>query len=366
MAIYGALKKLSGACCTAYCCCSIVAAILAIILGSIINPVKIPVVVEYTVDEIYNDSSYYNEVCWLTTHNSYAHPIPSESALNAALHLNLMPNQVLTIKEQLLYGVRSFMIDLHYDKQKNIIIAHEGVLFKQDPILFFQTIKEWLDNNPKSIITIHLESYVENYSKIFELLKKNTKSVHNKKSETMLEDYLLDLKPESRWPKLGEMRKTGKRLVIFSDKKSDVGYGIMHTDRYMETDYNLKRSPSCEMRMDNRAVKADLFVMNHFYALTVKLPIQDVPYSVILDEKFPYTDNPPINTPNDYNRIISRACECFGTTKKWPNFIAVDFVGIPVGKGELRAVMDVNSKKIDCSSLPNQKSFEPETKQTEL
>lgn len=66
----------------------------------------------------YQNERYYNDVCWLTSHNSFAYK-------NTSFKHQLFPNQIRSIKKQLLLGVRSFMIDLHYDNNE-VVIAHGG------------------------------------------------------------------------------------------------------------------------------------------------------------------------------------------------------------------------------------------------
>lgn len=73
------------------------------------------------------DNRYYNHICWLTSHNSFAYK--DDSFSSTLLH----PNQEKNIQEQLLYGVRSFMIDLHnkgmiHDFDEDIVLAHKNDL----------------------------------------------------------------------------------------------------------------------------------------------------------------------------------------------------------------------------------------------
>jgi len=281
-----------------------------------------------------SDTSYYTDVTWLTSHNSFAYK-------NGSFKKQLAPNQVLTIEQQLQVGVRSFMIDLHYDGSgKNVVIGHEDYLLFEQPFLpFLDTIRIWLDNNKNDIITIHLESYIRDHKKIMDILR-----------TANLDKYLFDLKTNAnRWPTIGEMKKTNKRLVIFSDKTQDTGFGIMSAYEYMETQYNLHEYPSCQMRTDRARGVASLFVFNHFYSI---LPIPNAfsflginrpNASYLLD----YLS--PIRKINNYNYMRDRICYCFhnGQTKnKWPNFVAVDFIGMQ--GDEAAIVSDINKGNIKC------------------
>lgn len=309
--------------------CGAMGLILSIVVGGVLYW-------WYGSSDVYKDSNYYNDVCWLTSHNSFAHPIPTQSTVDAMLSRNILPNQTLTIEQQLESGVRSFMIDLHLDGGGNIIIAHGGVLFKQPLSPFLDTIKNWLDNHSKDIITIHFESYVGDYTKLINTL-----------NSVGLAPYLFNLSSGTSWPTLGDMRKKNERLVIFSDNAKDVGHNIMFTKEYMETDYNLIRSPNCEMRYDKRAnpyaVPAPvLFVMNHFYPLT----IISGSYGINFDDKFPYITGSFIKSINKYEDMLSRVCSCFKQFNKWPNFVTVDFVA--ASGQESKIVSDINHNRIIC------------------
>jgi hypothetical protein len=130
------------------------------------------------------------------------------------------------------------------------------------------------------------------------------------------------------------------RLVIFSDKSEDAGYGIMHVSRTMETQFNLIRYNKCELRKTGRSSMAPLLTMNHFYPLTIKAGS----YGVNLDDKPPFFTMP--KKLNDYELMHDRVCACYKDNKKWPNFIAVDFVGVG---GAIKIVTDINENNVRCS-----------------
>jgi hypothetical protein len=275
----------------------------------------------------YSGTRSYDDVCWLTSHNSFTYKNPLSEK-------QFFPNQSLTIKEQLEHGVRGFMIDLHRDTGGNIVIAHgSALLFKQQLLPFLNTIKDWLDSNKDDIITVHLESYVGNYTDIMTLI--NTAG---------LQVYLFDLGSSTSWPTLGSMRASDKRLIIFSDNRLDLGTGIMHATKYMETQYDLASYPCCDMRTDGRTIpppNAPLFVMNHFY------PILITPRTGIWSSYFSASSD-----VNSYKRLEKRICDCFSKGPpfgKWPNFIAVDFAGT-FGGEELEIVLDINNKSMACSA----------------
>lgn len=328
-------------------CCAIFVVVALSVGSSIVYFINTPTYskqpTKFTVNS-YDDSLSYQEVCWLTSHNSFAHP-----GSDLAIKMQFVHNQTLTISEQLEYGVKSFMIDLWYkneDDKKEIVIAHAARIFSNRTPLFFEQsflgflkiIENWLNTHPEDIITIHLESWVGNYEKIIEVIK-----------TAKLYDYLFDLDQNKNWPTLGEMRKTKKRLVIFSDTGDDKGFGIMPLEeRYMETEYDLGKYEGCEMRTDHRAPihNADLFVMNHFYGMPPMI-------NGIITKLIPPFVYEKTHV-NNYEKMRERICKCRYEIGRWPNFIAVDFVS--TGGQETKIVSDINSHKIDCSKfIPNNK-----------
>ena len=177
----------------------------------------------------------------------------------------------------------------------------------------------------KKIIDVIENAGLKSY--LFDLCEYNGGNAQEGKTECSWSSRKKLEPGQLQWPTLGEMRKQKKRLIIFSDKEADSGYGIMHTKNYMETDYDLKKSPNCEMRGDNRATTASLFVMNHFYKLPHGLFIEDAAQT------------------NDYNKLHERICSCFFQKGLWPNFIAVDYVNVGETK---KIVSDINKNNIKC------------------
>ena len=299
----------------------------------------------------YTNDRHYNQVCWLTSHNSFAYKRGS------FLNSRLFPNQQKNIQEQLLYGVRSFMVDLHYendDTNKPIILAHNNDLTGRKNYVqkfsypFLYTIKEWLKDpiHQDDIITIHLESYIRDYDKIkgeidtaelgkylFDLCEYNGGEALEGKARCILPDAEeLDLNKLS-WPTLGEMRERKKTIVIFSDKTEDVGKGILHASNTMETKYDLSDYPYCEMRLDGRSSNAPIFIMNHFYGW------QAVPFGIGRYYR--------LKDPNEFRKIVARAGECALQGGQWPNFIAFDNIGYK-HNDDREIVIKINAFNKDC------------------
>lgn len=314
----------------------------------------------------YTNDRHYNCICWLTSHNSFAYRKDETGSIKNTHYLR--PNQVKNIKEQLEFGVRGFMIDLYPNINKerpntSIILSHRRTEMSWDnydqefSYPFLQTIKEWL-NDPKNIddiITIHLESYVRSYRKIVDELDAVEAKDKNKTNEPKLKSYLFDLceynggksqegKAECfwpngektiKWPTLGEMRQKNKRLVIFSDKAEDAGYGIMHVSRTMETQYDISNFSVCEKRLDGRVETAPVFVLNQLYSWAIVPGLGYFKYHPAY-----------INT---YEELVRRTGTCFLQEGQWPNFIAVDNVSGKGGKErELVLAINKNNKEHCC------------------
>lgn len=219
------------------------------------------------------------------------------------------------------------------------------------------TIAQWLDDpkHENDIITIHLESYIKDYDKIkeaidvaglgeylFDLCEYNGGEAQKGEAQCKWFDGKDRKINELHWPTLGEMRKQGKNLVIFSDKSEDAGRGIMHVSGTMETKYDISDYPYCEMRREGRSSRAQIFIMNHFYGW------EAVP---IVGKYYDY-----FKCPNKF--VGHRVLKCFLQEERLPNFLAVDHVGAPCGD-EKEIVLAINkisnSYCVDKDSITEEK-----------
>lgn len=82
---------------------------------------------------------------------------------------------------------------------------------------------------------------------LFDLCEYNGGKAQKGKDQCRCTDRTNKKLSELRWPTLGEMRAQKKRLVIFSDKIEDTGYGIMYVSSTMETKYDISDYPNCEI-----------------------------------------------------------------------------------------------------------------------
>lgn len=283
--------------------------------------------------ESYTDRTLYNQATYLTTHNAFA---------NSKAGWEVYAQQSLSFDEQLAYGVWSYMIDLHWCKNKNnsdyLAMAHGGCFFSDfqrgstHGIPSFESFlvnhaKKWLDNDKKVIITLHLESYTG---------VNGANALHSLLLSSGVLPYVYFHTPGSLWPTLGVMRATDKRLVIFSDNIRDTGMEVFHTSEYRETQYNLEESPNCERRFDNRDTKnaTSILVMNHFYQGSYETGGTD--YHQINN---PYTKQTPMS-------LSIRSEKCQTQEGIQPTFIAVDFVEQGDFGGAREQVLKLNQKRL--------------------
>jgi hypothetical protein len=247
---------------------------------------------EYNLDLNYN--LQYNEVCWLCTHNAF-----SSSAYGWIYF-----QQILSIEEQLQYGVRAFMIDV-WPCKGDIYLLHGGWSqtllqrpFKTPQKLdwFLPKIKTWLNDHPKDIITLIMESYLED-GKL--LLK-------DKLTKAGLYDMVYKLK-KGKWDTLDQMIKDNKRLVITSRKSSD---GVITAkNNIIENHWDYDKNKKGDLFYSS---KGSIFVFNHFK------PVSLLPVSYIL-----------FNKRKDIEKRIEAASmklEKLYDQEVKPNFVAVDFV----------------------------------------
>lgn len=187
-------------------------------------------------------------------------------------------------------------------------------------------VKHFLDSNPKAIITIFFESYVDDKNE-----------VDKEFAESGINGYLFDQRvwfanPANNnvWPTIQQMRASNRRLVVFTGKGMDGRPN--NWDYVIESEYNLAEYPNCEIRgetkknIGNPAVT--LMTMNHFYKFTPGQPYTpDVLFPVGL---------------NSYSVIYDRVKKCQAATRLIPNFIALDFA--ERGMGTLQLIRFLNQQ----------------------
>jgi hypothetical protein len=240
----------------------------------------------------------YNEVVFATTHNAFNYESGPISFL--------FPNQNFPITDQLEYGIRGFMIDVHpYDGSdpaevdKPYVYHNFSVLGSQPLTGTLTEIKDFLEVNPNEIVSIILECYVESNQIAWAM------------EDAGLLPYLHSQPEGEAWPTLQQMIDDSTRLVVFSDK-DDAGFLAWYHyvwDYAVETNWsnNSRGDFSCDFNRGEP--ENDLFIVNHFVTdATIGIGLPD---SASLLNALPY--------------IEDRVTQCQYETGKVANFLTVDF-----------------------------------------
>lgn len=305
-----------------------------------------------------SDARFYNQVAWLSAHNAFNNREDGWWINN---------NQLWSYEKQYQLGVRGFFLDLYwYDPgagvKSYIALCHEnehqiGLFFGGCPLTlatrlgappkfetFLKHVKGWLQKDPATIVTLHLENYLGTHNKepLNALLEKTdlAKFLFKKTNTGKIEQKI-------HWKTLEEMRRTNQRLVIFSDSKAD---GFINVESYRETKYDLDEFSDCEMRGEGRSSTSDLFVLNHFYAF---------PRSLMRNY---------VNI-NSFETISNRIVKCCQEQGRLPNFIALDFVEQGEAGKIISRLNKLNFSQPDpkvCASIITAKTERIEPRNSEL
>ena len=259
----------------------------------------------------------YNEVAYLTTHNSFN---SNEDGFS-------FPNQTYNITSQLNDGVRGLMIDV-YNHFGTLTAYHSLFALGTIPLInLFNDIQSFLDNNPNEIVTILLECNT------------SANDIENVVNQSGLSNYLYTHNNSIGWPTLQNMINNNTRLVIFTDvddaSSSQLWYHYLW-DYSVETDFNVNTINDFTCDFNRGDSLNDLFIFNHF----------------VVDAIFRYG---LYNESNDVNAnpfFISRALDCQNQTNKFPNFVTVDFYELGDG---LAVVDQLNGMTTSSINITDQK-----------
>ena len=248
----------------------------------------------------------YDEVTFLTTHNSYNYAWKKNRISGPKFYL--FPNQNYPIGQQLKKGVRAFMLDLHYYKgalrrhRGKVVLCHGGkgcdFLGFEPASNVFSEMNAFLRENPDEIITMILESYV------------SVKDIERLLKQSHLFDFLHIQDPKKEWPKISNMINNNKRLVVFNDQHSEDDPAWNH-DLFgafaVETHYSFRsiKKFDCELNRGSRLHK--LFILNHF--------VTRISGSRVAARR-----------ANRKKTLLKRVHDCFKQHQLIPNFLTVDFV----------------------------------------
>lgn len=265
-------------------------------------------------------SKKYNEVAYLTTHNSY-------SSFEDGFYL---PNQNLNISSQLSQGVRAFMLDIY--SEDDLLVLYHGVA-DLGSALFEDVLNEFrtfIDENPNEVITLILEDY-SSISKLSDAL-----------FASGIIENLYEYDEFYGWPTLQEMIVLDKRIVLFSDNEVQNPPSWFHFlwEHAVETHFNNESIDDFSCNLNRGEEQNPLFILNHF--------ITNFP--LVLGNLELYYDQVEEVNSNPY--FINRVYDCAIELDKFPNFITVDFYDV----GDCMQVVNI------LNELPEYNTKETEDK----
>ncbi|KAJ5224269.1 uncharacterized protein N7469_007772 [Penicillium citrinum] len=243
-------------------------------------------------------------------------------------------NQNIDIKKQLDMGVRYLQAQTHHSiLDKNVLqLCHTSCILEDAGTLksFLDTVKDWLDANPNEVITLLLTNGdsvdITEFGDTFH--------------ESGISDYAFV--PSStpnplsidKWPTIGELISSGKRLVVFLDYGADankVDFILNEFNYYFETAYDVTDSSfsNCSIdRPSGASASGRMYIVNHFLDVDI--------FGVKVPDRKHASET---NAATGDGSIGAQASLCEGQYHRAPNVVLLDFVD----KGDaIKAQIDLN------------------------
>lgn len=242
----------------------------------------------------------FDEIVFAATHNAHSAQADGYPVINA--------NQVSGLDVQLADGVRAMLLDV-YDLNGESVFCHGPCSLRSTPhVAGLQTLKTFLDDNPREVITIIYEDHLD------------VDRIAADFASTGLDDLVYAHATDTPWPTLGTMVDNNTRLVVTAESGSPPPAWLHHVwDEAWDTPYTFTAASdfSCDLNRGSRANA--LFLVNHWLGDSLGLPSESGAMSV-----------------NAYDVLYGRAKGCWDETGDTPNFVAVDFYE----HGDLLEVVD--------------------------
>ncbi|XP_068501919.1 PI-PLC X domain-containing protein At5g67130-like isoform X2 [Phaseolus vulgaris] len=275
--------------------------------------------------KLINNSLPFNKYAFLTTHNSFAiHGEPS----NTGVPRVTITNQEDSVTQQLKNGVRGLMLDT-YDFDGDVWLCHSFRGHCHDFTAFepaIDTLKEiaaFLSANPKEIVTLILDDYVE-----------TPKALKKVFTEAGLMKFWFPVmrmtKKGGDWPLVSDMVAKNQRLLVFTSISSkQQSEGIAYQWNYMvENQYGDggRKAGRCLHRKESSALddkSRSLVLINYFRTFPLK----------------------PITCEDNSGGLIDMLQTCHDAAgNRWANYVAVDYYKRSEGGGSFKAVDTLNGK----------------------
>jgi len=223
-----------------------------------------------------SDDTKYVDYRYVGTHNSHVYP----------RFFKVVRQQDQSILGHLTYGVRGLMLDTYaWDlgwpssfvgpQDSKICLSHPkpgALAFTQKGTTTYQSLKyelrrivEFMRANPKAVVTLIFENYVDNVA-----LAKEIKDVMAKAKYDPV--FKVSDLSGGNWPTLGEMRSKNKRLVMFTQTGDNTDVTFSQFNYMVENRYStIDENELCGLREESKNDK-QLVAFNNFSGLAVTVP----------------------------------------------------------------------------------------------
>lgn len=288
--------------------------------------VKISVVPQPSeVTKKYGDKAW-DQYVWLGAHNAFTRAGDGW----------IVANQFKSYEELLDFGVRNIDLDIYDFKSelwqcifsigadcyaRDVYLCHSScstapgftyALPRKTLSDALSRIAAWMRAHPQEVVTITMESYVSDRALYLAALQRSGALPLVFNTETG--------RPGGKWPRLSEMVRTNKRLVLLTDKVDNAGSDTLTAlDSTIVTKNfwslgDLGENTKCEPRWNDVPLTntARAFHMSHF---------RNIPTALTA-----YIDN---TSAKLRSRILN---ECYAAAKRYPNFLMLDYADIGDGK----------------------------------
>ncbi len=249
------------------------------------------------------DAVHYDSVMWLCAHNAMSN---SEDGWK-------FPNQQGKMETLLDAGVHALMWDVWMQDGK-IVLRHGpewAALLGSRPLQdALAELKAWLEEHPQAVVTLIFESYVEavQLAAAFD--------------RAGLSGMCYEWQEGKPWPALGDMRRSGKRLVVMTDRPGDgaPAWLLPVWKHCVETPWQASTAAELKNTFNRGDRKNDLLIVNHFVTpLTASRSISE--------------------QVNALNVLKAREAAVRREMGRTPNFWVLDFVELGDG---LRFATEMN------------------------
>ncbi len=242
----------------------------------------------------------YNEVCFVMTHN----------AMNNSEKGFTLPNQSVSITNQLNSCVRGLMIDTYDGTDGNALTYHALPTFgQQKAVDVLKEVKDFLVANRDEVVTIIFQNEGSNVQ-----LQKAIDSIG-------LDDFCF-INTSGTWPTLQTMIDANKRLVCFVERNKTprASYLMYAWSTIFDTKYSYQNVSDFDSDVNRGGSGTrQLYLVNHWLQTSLGLP-----------------DKTLAPSANTRTVLGKRMQDCSNANSHFINFIGVDFYEI----GDARAVAD--------------------------